>query len=717
MNIKGYNIKLTEKRYQLGLTLSQMRERTHIPALALYFYECGYFIVPRKRYAAIEKGYELEEGTLEKDLLYPDFPVKQKKEKKPNKFLNFFTTIYGFIVLFFLLAGTISMIPLGNNRVVGANGNVLTFYSDNFNIARTQILTKGEPTPSVLHKDDFMTYTKEVVEQPSSGLKITSITSFTCPKDDNNIKEICFDYTAKTDEILTETIKYGFSYRGVYVLYKLNQTEVSFIYNNGKFTIEEVCEYFTSLTSLYKKYTDQDAEYYIYAGLGISSVKQSFIYFDDVIQNDFGITNYKFTDFLTDLIVGNSNYQDAFYSGSTMMICGGILAAGLVIAIGFAFSKVYTIKITKNLNLISEESDIETVKRCPLERNNPAPLIIGESIFRIGIIAMLLIASVGMYGFVSHILNIIGIGRIHETLDIKVLKSAFNFFQVTSSLTSVAVIMHMFLKIDTLISTKGYFKNTIMHFSLGIVFYVFEVLVMYSLSNGLNNLGSIANLVSAYIPGNVFWGMSVYSMFIMFLFFKPKFAMKRKKLLYAWRFGIIIPVAYLFISSIYSILVAKSVWNALPYYFAYLLYPKSLETTIFVLAFTLGIYFYRRFAIEKYGQTNAQIFLSGNKYVMVKNMIAAALIFILGLIELAVYINNKNNDLANKLGFGKCYYLIALTPIFLFYHPMVGERNAKVDLVYTTLYGVSYAMSYILIAITILPNIGFLQPLLEILLR
>ena len=208
----------------------------------------------------------------------------------------------------------------------------------------------------------------------------------------------------------------------------------------------------------------------------------------------------------------------------------------------------------------------------------------------------------------------------------------------------------------------------------------------------------------------------------MFLFSTPKAVEKSKIKTRLWRAGVIIPLLYLFGSSAYG-LVTKMKWAPrLPYYLSYLLYPKGMFITLFVLIFATALFIYRRYITTKYGKKNFELYVRGNRYAFIKNIIASSTLVILVVIDfgLSKCIDPETGSMykvVDALDLGDNYHCLCIIVPILLYRPHFGSRLSLYDTGYSTLYGISYSLGYVLIAISMLPYMSTLLPILEVILE
>ena len=739
MKNKGYNLILKNKRESLHLSLKEAAAKLNIFALTLKLYEEGYLLVNPKYYERFISLYNLRDDFFTNDLLYPTEVTKELENKHALQKLSH--NIFFRLVCLILIGGSIALICVGNNEINYSTNNPLTYYSDEILKTRENVLTYGvspndfETTDSKNKAKDFSlykaiikNYTNEDNENYHIALNFSSIEGY--------IRSPYFEieYYDKLGNTIS-SFELTSAYGGVYATIwdGPSSATAQFNINDTKYRIVYVYD------SDGNELNESDPDYYILAGIGLKNLKDSEPYINNLIDyclnyeyyNGIGekpteyIPDYEIANLFLDAESGSKNYDKSFGRGSQNLIFGGILLGIstflLIFALIVLINDHHLLKVDINkdhIHISNNDENFESKKQkfLPLKPNIRFPFFIPETAFRYLIIGLLLASSLATFYFFKMCLGFVGIGE-PLTYELNKITSITNFFTIASNFVCIATMLHMLIRIDMFIETKGYIKNAILMFFLGLLFYIFEVLLVYTAQSGLNNLAVVASLIGNYLPGNIFWGMGVYALFALFLFARPKLFSKNKKLSVLWKLFIIIPLFYLIISMVYSCLVNAKVWSPLPFYVSFLMFPKGLCITIIVCAFCLFVKYFRTIAIVLLGHKSAETFFKGNQYILAKNITACILILLVGIVDLILhYTVSSDNVYMKALNLGNNFYILAAIPLVLFYRPHFGVREQKSDMLYSILYGVSFALSFILIGFLVLPYVSYLQPFIDFLL-
>lgn len=727
MRAQGYNVQLKNARERLKLSINEAAARLKIWPITLKLYEEGYVLVRKKHYQNFIDVYGLRDDFFTSSLLYPSEITKNIVV--PNIFQKLSRNIFFRLGCLILIGGSIAMICLGYNQIQYSTNNVLTYFPEDSLKVRQNVLSYGEHDKELekeYHLDNILylskTYAIDSNNTFEASLTFTSIESYMkCPVLHANV------YTDSVRQYSLEAIN---GYNGVSVIASSadSSASVTFLVNNFKFSISSVVDEngFTL--------TDQDPKYYIYSGIALDETLKKMTYFDSFFEY---LLNYEFYNkvpdakyiddydaqsFFIDISYGADNFNKSFGGACNELIFGGVFLGlstfFLVFSAFVLINDYHLLKLSnKRINIPSSEEGLESkkIKTHELKKNFSFPFFIPESFLRVLIIFMLLCASLSSYYFFKMILSFVGLSD-PVAFNLKDITNIANFFNIASNFVCIATMMHMLIRIDGFIESKGYIKNALSMFLIGLLFYIFEVLLVYSAQSGLNNLSFVAILVGDYLPGNIFWGMGIYALYALFLFAKPKILQGKKKLSILWQCLSIVPLFYLIISMVYSCLVKANVWNPAPYFVAFLMFPKGLCLTIIICSFCLFVHYFRYFAIQYFGHKKADAFFKGNYYILIKNISACVLILLVGIVDLIIhYTVPSDNVYLKALGLGNNFYILAAIPFVFFYRPHIGPRNNRKDVLYSVTYGVSIALSFVLIGALILPYISYLQPLFDFL--
>lgn len=704
----GYNLVLFNKRKEKGWSLRKAANKLQISFLLLLLIEKGYFLVPKKYYLSFIRTYELNEDFFETNLLYPEPLKSHHKKMKEYKIVKLLDKIWTRIALLVILVGSITIIPFGVNRIETSADRMLSFFPNDFVTFRQGVMEHGKTSSeSSLFKD------YECVYDYDSDLDVRVACSMSILEYDVRSSTVQIDDARKVTKDNYYSMNLNYTYSGFHInITASNVCNVRILMDaENKIKPEYVYD-----ISAKKELTDQSFDYYLYIALALNAYERYLPYANKLFASL--VPNYTLKAFGSDLIKGDHNYK-AFYTGGTTMLLTGSLVGALSLLILLPwfysyFKKKHTLKM---MNFVSSEDDFTIKKKqhLPLKQNIHFPFFIPETAVRGFVILFLAFLAVTTSMFLTSIVSLFTGGTealinfdVNKVLTLRKLISTISVFSASAS------ILHMFVKTDILIYNHSYLKNALMMFVIGVFFYIFEVVLSYSAQSGVDNLAMVMNDLANSLPGNIFWGLGIYSLIAFFLFSKPTFIDKKLGYKVLWRCLIVLPLGYLIFSIVYSVCTKVGALDKLPYAVSYLLFKKNLFISTFVIAFLIGLFLIRRKAHQKYDEKDLTIYFEGNRYLLAKNILAASIIFVIGIIDLIFHLTmSKNTIVTGALGLGKNYYALLTIPVLLFYRSHIGERSPTIDNAYIGLYGLSLSIPYILVAVQILPIASYILPMLK----
>ena len=228
-------------------------------------------------------------------------------------------------------------------------------------------------------------------------------------------------------------------------------------------------------------------------------------------------------------------------------------------------------------------------------------------------------------------------------------------------------------------------------FFAGLIFYFVILMIQVSMKS-TKSMSPYVDILN-YLPGNVFWGILALSFLSSTIFSTPQFKKSTTGKIVAYRCLSLIPFAYILISAIYPIGRKVFDWEW-PLAVSSIFFSKAFFTAGFTVLYVIFVYVYRRLIVKKYGVEGAEIYQYGNRYMIIKNFLVAIAIALIGIIDLIVGKTCPDNP----IGLGSNYLIFITIPFILLYHPHMGDRNKKWDIIFAGSYGVSMALGYILIA-------------------
>ena len=244
-----------------------------------------------------------------------------------------------------------------------------------------------------------------------------------------------------------------------------------------------------------------------------------------------------------------------------------------------------------------------------------------------------------------------------------------------------------FINFDVYMDDNRLFRNLMLYPMIFVLIYVLEASLMNSIMKE-NSIFSVSLSYAAF--PNPFFSATCYYMIMLFLFFTPSY-IKTKKRLIVFRSLAIIPIILIILFFILGN--ADILFNHQfeSYWTKYLFRGDRFPISMLAVSYLVSLYFLRLYYKKKYGEKNAFRYFMGNRYILIKNAIAALLIIIIWAIELSL----SGNTQLNKMGIGINTYLIILAPLVFFYHPHKNARNTKLDVTLIITYGLLLAILYL----------------------
>lgn len=274
---------------------------------------------------------------------------------------------------------------------------------------------------------------------------------------------------------------------------------------------------------------------------------------------------------------------------------------------------------------------------------------------------------------------------------------------LSSNMLIAGTTLLFFLRLDVF-SRKNrvdLLTNIFWYFIYGLGFYVIEV-VLYStfmreFANTQNMLTKLGYFIATYLPGNIFWNLTIYFVIFYFLFITPaRFQNKPHSSLVKFRCCSLIPTAVLIFSFIFTYVISPMT-NA-PYILTCAFSTGSLAISLFALLYMYTTYFFQVYCIRRYGKDVATIYFYSKRFSFTKNVYASIIITLIVIADLCFHFLMPNN----VLGLGNSWMIMVLVPLILFYFPHIGSRSARWDNVCEQLYSLFYLGAYLGAAIQVL---------------
>jgi len=678
------NLTLHNLRINANLKRGELAKGTKIPWVLLYLYENGYLRISKKNIKILAKYFKVKEAIFNDKLGYPT-PLygEIKKTKFKEKLRKTIVSWPSIIINFVLLLASLITIFYGQTTYTKGQTEVYKYFSDDFNNYVELVNEKGTTiegssivtltytdsdenkllVTSSLEKESYRTINFTFTIQDNTGPlylifaeSSSNDPSFIFCNDDTN------DILALTSEDLR--IGTGSIIDGEFILKHLSRVNLNAIHGEefNQYN-ERIQNSKDKILALFKALTTEIA----------SSYKGNFI------------------DFLNMQLVGGRIIANYINVGTQFITFGSVFGAIFLFAFLVCLVMILIdLKKKKEVNEDELEDNFpkDGLKNKPLAKNWPTFLFIPETLLR-GVVVILVVYSSTLLFQVA----------LKVSLSTTIFQTVTSLLDITSYIKvmpyiPVATLLWFFIRLEMLHHNKALIRQILMFVFYGLIYYIFENLGgFYFKGLGDTYRYTLLTLFETLMPGNLPWGIACFSLIVLFLLTTPK-RFKYKKSGIVWRCCAIIPISYLVGSYLYAVGTKIWDWPTLPSYLETLLYRKQLMTTAFAILYPFSIWLYRKIVRKKYGILNAKLYVHGNKYFFIKNLMACSIITVLALINYLM----RDNKLASTLDMNKTYYIAYLIPLILFYHPHIGKRNNIVDMIFVVSYGIGLTFAYIYIA-------------------
>ena len=703
----GINKRLYDRRIELGYSLKEASIRLDISRFKLTRIENGYKKVKDKKLQdKFIFRYKLEENFFESNKLgYPTSVTEGIEEDiSESKGVKLFSKLWFKIASLALSLGFVAVMSLGIYRASNTSYN--QFYDEKYVTAYNYARDNGTPHLAIDSKTSSLllcNYTAVESADPAKEGGFDKVTLNFFTNYDEYLGYTFFNAHVAIDLNEITGLDFGTS-RYVDAYYESRMTETSerlhfeawngferithfsvdFDYVNFKFKYNLI-----ETRNINGEYARENGESFI-ASIYKMAFEGKYAAFKNA-QNKF-FERTKDTLHYEDLNEFNKHQvtgllsANSYINVSTAMTVGGVVLATVFFAL-FILSIIITTafgkKIMKVVTVEKEDSvgtavKGRTFKELPKNRW-PAP-IVPEALIRIVAFVLMVIGSMSLYYIFNSIIN----GDIIGTLE------SLQYRATVASFTTLGMLLIFFIKLDIIQNKKSTFMLNFILFFAGFIFYVLTLLVNLSMtaSPALDRFKVILD----FLPGNIVWGILAFNMLNANLLSKPKFKNNVKRNTILYRLSALIPLGYMIASAVIQI--GKKTWGwDLPFAVSSLFFTKALIITSFTILYCLVIFIYRRVVDHKFGKENGDVYVLGNRYQFIKNLIVAAVLALLGVLDIVL---GKNANCA-RLGFGSNPGIFFLIPLVLLYHPHMGARNKKWDLVFNVAYGFSLLIGIVCI--------------------
>lgn len=673
-NLILYNLRKNSK-YKLGTVAKE----TKVPRILLYLYERGYIFPIKKHLESLARFYKVDVIRFEDNLRYPT-EIFDSGSKFYSKLIKFLTSFKFFILSLCLSIVFAGLAFTGLGLTNYGDNHVKDFYSNDVLNLYNYVGTNGSVESNIIELS-VIQYTA----QDGNSLEIGIPT---------DVRE--YNYALIHSSIAGTNEGYVFSFiqnivnRFSYAFFIYESDGVTLKYNvMGEFNAQDEMAIVSLSDGNDKEIKDETviSDVLKIANSSFIIAKTDFAEWVESLPTS--TVNKDLYKTIKDMHKGNE--IKAFYvnTGTKFVLSFTILASCCAfITLASLGGYLLRKRNEKLIGLSTIKEDYVCEKPRSLKPNWKFFPFLPEFILRYLALGLILASSMYLFLTALKFTNNISIEGI-----ITALPDALEYYKLIPFIP-IATVLLFFTKTEIMQSKKTIMLQIMSFAFIGIVYYIIECLITYSFYRmGNIYLSSMFSLLPMLLPGNLFWGLSCFSLILMFLFTTPKF--KNKNSVVWWRLLVLIPIMYLVFSYLYSVGISLWGWTKWPDYLANLLYRKQLICTVFAICYPLFIYFYRIYIRKHYSEKDAALYFCGNKYIFIKNLAAATIIALLVLVNFLM----KGNEYAKTLDLNKSYYIAITIPFILFYHPHFGKRNIIMDNLFNVLYGFSFSFGYAYIAI------------------
>ena len=250
----------------------------------------------------------------------------------------------------------------------------------------------------------------------------------------------------------------------------------------------------------------------------------------------------------------------------------------------------------------------------------------------------------------------------------------FQSFYAAGQLTLIVVVVIIIAE-----TRRNLAHFTALFFSLGLGYYVMMTGLVYAITHLFagDNTVLLSYIFQFELPGNLFFGVGIFTFLGFFLFAKPEEAFIKAKTM---RLLSLLPVAL----AIGSIVISALMQNnniEIPYYVSNLFFVKDPTFLIAGIGLEYVIFAIRRYCERKYGASARNIERLPEMQIL-KNLALCGMVLFLSLLTYLIPVNSRL-----EIGLS-CKYSISflLIPLFLFMKPSGEGRNHRLDWLYYLLF-------------------------------
>lgn len=630
--MNNYNLHLSKLRESRQLSLKEAAKGIGISRFMLYLYENGYFRPSKKALQKLSAFYK-EDISINNEDAYPA-PNEEHVIKKETVSLKVRRIVLGALAGAFMLTAIAGAVLF--SRSVNTTGS---FYGEVYNEAKKKVQSVGKLGHDLVTSLEYRYVSNKTISTDAAivfydtdSILYFNECTFSMTKTTNFFDLGRFHYQFGSNLGVSSTtckFNYGSLTHGTYI-------SCTFEYK-GKQAIEKIDN--LSVLSKGDEIIDE-ARTIELINLGIEDAESS-------LSELLSVTMEKDLSFYEDFLPAREKGRKINFS---LQIVGLILIFSGIVGF-FIFIGLFLHYLMKNIKprlvLTESKNEKEETNQLPkdLKINIGIPdffIIVLSKVLQFGSLTLLLFALLARLGilFPSAMANP-------------------TFLTVLQLSLLTGIFLEHFIIIGRLKKPSTLFRTIIYNVGLFLFIATMET-VLISITNSWGY--DLASLIIKYVPSNVYQVVALHYLIYLFLFFQPSFLKedtKIKRLI--WHSLSLIPlgalIASYFLSNNYVFVYGVKENIFVNFWFPNGFLPLSIVCVLF-LYITFAV---RLFFEKKYGQHNAQYFFYGDRYGLYENLICAALILIVGLLDLLF----KNNQYAYYLGLGNNVWVFTIIPLII----------------------------------------------------
>lgn len=663
----SFNEFLYQKRMEMGLSRKKFAKFLKIPSFFYRYYEIGYVKPSSKYVKRISEALNVDYSEYLVGISSYPADIEEPPSRFEIWYRNILSKLWARIVLAVLMLCSIGVMIAGFAKYNYTMDHAREFYCERYLEFADGVREKGGRTFSLLHEmvrpeihsseeDRFISISASSNDYAMRSMNAYAVykgeneaTYYIVPNSANQSLETLnvqyIDYTTLTKYISTFSIK-----------------DNKFLLDENEIRIEGASENVAIPDETKTKVIEK-------MKANVNNVNKDFT---SLIKDKLGM-DY---DFYGELLVDHQKGATSNLWTEVISLAAGIF--GIALTGGFLFAILFAlffgISKKKRMEKVTKPIVYERVLKEPRKDIRFFPFI-PETVFEIiGIILIL-------FGSVRVIFNVYALFA----------NNAIS--QATYDQTSIQLFMYFtlgmfllyFIDFDIFMDDERSLRN---FFLYGIVFFGLYIVECVLIEYLERTRGAALLATTYYVIPNNFGTISCYFGIMFFLFYNPKWANTKKKLI-CFRLMSILPILWITISSTIFQNYKEWGWNMNTWQL-YFFDSERPQFSILCITYLVGLFFLRLYFKRKYGEVNATKMFNGNRFYFLKNILISLIILVMSLMEF-IFRNLTNN----VKGMGKYWQIVFLVPFLFFYHPHLGKRNKPVDYFTLILYFIFFGIGYL----------------------